>query len=465
MRTLASIWAIILSVSCFAQFGDNYKPANVHDEESKTLIRDFRRNALAKAGAFPHEDMGEIMRTTMERIIDRIKGEKYIDDEYLQGVCDTILQRLVENNTIRNTPERILLSRDPIINAFSIGEGSLELSTGLLSRVRTESELAFIIAHELAHYEREHFLMGFMMRNIGKREASKEANKLGRGKISDGGLQTIQNYVYGQLRYSRGMEIEADSFAIRYMQNAGFNDRDGLRALDILDSARYPKYPLGDSLFLVFNFREYPFKVEWLRNKTDGYERNPSHTQIFRNDSLNTHPNIPLRKERMARLFDVDYERIPDRQIERFIKTCEFENVRSSYFSKQLDNCLHEAIQLKTRYPENAYLTTMIGRALLATRAAKIEGSFIYYVYPITSNFKEERRRVNNFLYNLKQDDHAQIAFYFMNHKSNFNKEDEDHYFLLWQASKATNRKITTRQVRDVYLKKFPEGKYVTDMK
>ena len=98
--------------------------------------------------------------------------------------------------------------------ALSPAPGIIALSTGLILRCHTESELAFIIAHELAHHELKHV------------------------------LQTQSESISAER--SQQFELDADRFAVRAMLRAGINplgSRDALsrfHQLLALEDARYP---------------------------------------------------------------------------------------------------------------------------------------------------------------------------------------------------------------------------------
>ena len=81
---------------------------------------------------------------------------------------------------------------------------------GLLSRTHFESELAFIIAHEIAHIEGEHFGLEFPSLIL-----------------TDEQLSHIT-------KVQREWELQADLKAIRVLQNAGYNLKAGVNLLERL---------------------------------------------------------------------------------------------------------------------------------------------------------------------------------------------------------------------------------------
>ena len=50
-------------------------------------------------------------------------------------------------------------------NALSTDQGIVFVTTGLLSQLTSEAQLAFILAHEIAHYQEKHVVESFEYRN------------------------------------------------------------------------------------------------------------------------------------------------------------------------------------------------------------------------------------------------------------------------------------------------------------
>nr|WP_262487238.1 M48 family metalloprotease [Flavobacterium psychrophilum] len=84
------------------------------------------------------------------------KGELYFnkdDQEYLEKIVTTIKN---VNPILKEKDFYIYLSRDPSINAFSIGDGTLIINLALFNALKSEGELASVICHEMAHYYLDH---------------------------------------------------------------------------------------------------------------------------------------------------------------------------------------------------------------------------------------------------------------------------------------------------------------------
>ena len=122
----------------------------------------------------------------------------------------------------------VLPSDEP--NAFALPGGFIYLHTALLDLSgRRSGEVAFICAHEIGHVVRGHAMRRMIEQSTLNLAllASPTRGALG-GWMKKAGLKFFTS------AYSRENEFEADRFAIRLMQAAGFDPQLGLAALQRL---------------------------------------------------------------------------------------------------------------------------------------------------------------------------------------------------------------------------------------
>jgi beta-barrel assembly-enhancing protease len=127
----------------------------------------------------------------------------------------------------RQIPYRFYVVNATQVNAFAVPGGHIYVNRGLIERTRNMSELAGVLAHEVAHVEHRH--------GIDQMEQMQGANLaltaayvlLGR---APSGLEETAIGVGGQLyfaRHSREAENEADATAVGLLVRAGI-DPNGL---------------------------------------------------------------------------------------------------------------------------------------------------------------------------------------------------------------------------------------------
>ena len=95
------------------------------------------------------------------------------------------------------------------INALAMPGGHIVIFTGLLEKVASENELAFILSHEMGHYAHRDHLRGFGRSMVFMTVA---ASLFG----ADSGVSRIVGQAMGltEMRFSRGQETWADEFAL-----------------------------------------------------------------------------------------------------------------------------------------------------------------------------------------------------------------------------------------------------------
>ena len=110
---------------------------------------------------------------------------------------------------------------DDVMNAFSLPGGYVYIYKGLIDRVKSDDELAAVLAHEVGHITAKHALKR-IQGAYGATVLEGVAIATGNGAIARGvflGTNTIffQN--------SRADEFEADHLSIKYMKKAGYDPR------------------------------------------------------------------------------------------------------------------------------------------------------------------------------------------------------------------------------------------------
>ena len=136
-------------------------------------------------------------------------------------------QKLVKVSKRNSVPFVFKVVDDPSVNAFALPGGFCYINTGLILFADTESELASVIGHEIAHVVGEH-----SMKRLSKTRAINGVLQIGSilGSIFIGQETTENALMIADLastgvllNYSRGDELEADRLGLQQMHDAGLN--------------------------------------------------------------------------------------------------------------------------------------------------------------------------------------------------------------------------------------------------
>ena len=108
------------------------------------------------------------------------------------------------------------------VNAFSLPGGPIYVNLGLVELADTEDELAGVIAHEMSHVAARHATERVTMMQLSQIAIMTVLSTVGGAPVlaMEGGRL---GFILGILRYTRGMESEADEMAVRVMTRAGYD--------------------------------------------------------------------------------------------------------------------------------------------------------------------------------------------------------------------------------------------------
>ena len=102
-------------------------------------------------------------------------NETLYDNPLAQDYVNRLGQSLVPPTTTRLYAFKIRLN--PIPEAHALSTGTVYISTGLLSQVDNEAQLAYVLAHEIAHVEKEHWREDVLVVNGVPEYNEKQAKK------------------------------------------------------------------------------------------------------------------------------------------------------------------------------------------------------------------------------------------------------------------------------------------------
>jgi predicted Zn-dependent protease len=152
-----------------------------------------------------------------------------VDDPEVSSYINSLGHRLVTNSDDPGRSFTFFVVPDNSVNAFAAPGGFIGIHTGLMLTSEAESELASVMAHEIAHVTQRHILRNFersKRMSIPMTAAMIAAALLGVADPSAGSaaIMAVQaGNVQMQLDYSRAHEAEADNLGMQTLVNAGFD--------------------------------------------------------------------------------------------------------------------------------------------------------------------------------------------------------------------------------------------------
>jgi Zn-dependent protease with chaperone function len=334
-----------------------------------------------------------------------------MDGDSITALLNAIKDIIVEGNKdIVKDSIRLFTYKTMEPNAFSLGEGLMLISTGLLERMPDVRQLAFVISHELAHETSDHLF--YHLQQVSESLHDDQMKRsLQKARRYSAGRRTQLKSIFTALKaihmeHSQANEFEADSIGLLYYQSAGFSKQGAVDALGILDQSDYLLYKDTLDLRHYFSFSTYPFKSYWLEPENAALNWDMDTTLYIIPDSLKTHPNCDERILRIERQASFQANRIPDvtseaHSLEIMKEIFQFENLESQILSKDYVMALYLSLHLQAKYPDNIYLKCVTVHALLELAGVVSRNEVLEYVEFADKNYPDGYNQILIFLHNL----------------------------------------------------------------
>ncbi len=128
---------------------------------------------------------------------------------------------------------------DNVVNAFALPGGYIYVYTGLVKKMKSEDELAGVLAHEIGHISQRHGVKNLVKSNFYGTIADL---LLGDGKSKKWAEMLL---AFKDLKNSRDMELEADSCSVTYSAQSNNNPlgmKTFLRTLQEMGGDKIPEF-------------------------------------------------------------------------------------------------------------------------------------------------------------------------------------------------------------------------------
>lgn len=330
-KTLQSVGQIPNDFSAFT-----YAKVKEDLENNRTQLKGKKERIFLEG---IHYSIDELLHSGMVIYGDEVT--KYITD---------VAGKLLKNNPELKDKIRFYTIKSNTTNAFSTDQGIVFVTTGLISQLTSEAQLAFVLAHEISHYTLKHVVEGFEFKTKTSRKD-----------------RTIEKLS----QYSKEKEFEADKIGLKLYQEAGYSKAEILPAFDVLmfsylpfDEEAFPLDYLNTSKFYIptdlFPTEKYPIKA---KEDTD--------------DSKSSHPNIMNRKSAAEKEIgnygdwgsNVNF--FGETRFKEVRNIARFESIRNDVIDANYVDALYSIFILEKVYPNSIYLERMKAKSWLGLSQLK----------------------------------------------------------------------------------------------
>jgi beta-barrel assembly-enhancing protease len=156
-------------------------------------------------------------------------------DEVGKSILNQFNQEMKSHGIINPYPfDFHVLNDNQTINAFALPGGQIFITVALLSRLKTDDQLAGVLGHEMGHVVFRHSTEQMATTEFYQGLAGAASAAAG-----DMGASQIANYVaqVKLMKFGRDDELESDDFGVQYMIKAGYDPQAMIEVMEILAEA------------------------------------------------------------------------------------------------------------------------------------------------------------------------------------------------------------------------------------
>ena len=158
-----------------------------------------------------------------------------VNDAKLQKYVNLVGNSVARNSKRFNIPFYFVVVKNRLQNAFACPGGIIFITSTLMQSIGDESQLAGVLAHEVAHVSHKHALKSIRRAKFfqGVGEITAATMKAEEGKLFQDMIGGLQNILFDR-GLDKNMEFEADISGMEIAYKTGYNPQGLLRVLTML---------------------------------------------------------------------------------------------------------------------------------------------------------------------------------------------------------------------------------------
>lgn len=384
----------------------------------KTFLTDIAKTNTEKLDKKLRKDYAEIINKKNTDLITELVENNFLFDSSINQYLGAIFDHILDKTGLDKKAFHFFVNRTDAINAYTYEDGTVVCNLGLLNIVETESQVAMVFCHELAHYLLGHTNAG-IVRTIEKfnspefleqvKEIKKEKYNT-KKQLED----LLVTDLFNRRRHNRSQETMADSLGLLLFSKTGYGSAAVPQLFDLLDSS--DDVTIKCTIRAFFRNENIAADESWFvmpKKMTFGEARKKEMV-----DTLKTHPDCAKRKLYAQDFFGRHPKAGPDFILSTKARLNNMKDVAiiaEAAYAKDKDRLsyyLYLLIQNDSRFVSDKSIKTEIFN-LLVNFCYKIKDHSLAYVIDkpyITENTKDEYARLLKLLDDVDLKQMKQIA-------------------------------------------------------
>lgn len=395
-------------------------------EDLRTIEKNYQTSIETISGKLKKEYI-KIYAERFENIKSYFTEKKLLTNkaahQYLQQITAEIKS---SNPKLQDLPIKIFFAKSDVPNAAYLGENMIVFNLGLFYRLNNESEVAFVICHELAHLYNKHSdnQINKYVQTVFSDEFQKELRSINKlqYKTREKVEKLALNIGLSNSKHSRFKETEADSLGLEFFSNTKFDQGAALNVLEILDKLDDEKFNTEAALRQYFGNSEFPFKEKWLEKEEGLFGGHATDVYEEMNDSLKTHPDCKKRiieikklQQNKSQFGNNNHKNLNSAQeFESFSKSFKLEVIESAYQNNNHAAALFYAFKVLDSTQIQPFIVVKIGKIFKDFYTYQQRHELGNIALMPSPQYPKDFNLLLQFIQNIELEDYKKIGYYFL---------------------------------------------------
>jgi len=376
---IALLFHLCLPTCSLAQKSDETVKTGFTNNSTAYSKLDDYKNFLAGIASRNAEKLDKKLRKEYNEIITEkntgllteLKEDNFLFESEITKYLGSIFYHILEKNNLDKNDFHFFVSRSSAVNAYTYEDGTVICNLGLLKIAETESQVAMVFCHELAHYLLDHANSSIIKRieKFNSPEFLAQVKEIKKEKYNT--KKQLEDLfvsdLFNRRRHNRVQELAADSLGMLLISKTNYGSAAIPHLFDLLNSA--------DTLATKSSIRGFCQKENIAADENWFITRKKMSfgTDIKKEikDTLKTHPDCALRKIYAENFFNKNPKPGPDfilstnTRLAVIKEQSAYAEAKYAKDKERLSYYLYQLIQNDARFPQDKFIKQEILEVLL----------------------------------------------------------------------------------------------------